>query len=98
MPSSRELSIEFSPAAVEDMREAIVWYRQQSRTAATLFYQDVERVMDLIADFPDIGRDLGYSRRMPLGRFPYSILYRITEENLLVTAVAHFRKSPLGRD
>lgn len=56
---------------------------------------EVRRLCRLIADFPLVGVELrpGVRRRI-LRRFPYSILYTLDNDVVLVIAVAHQRRRP----
>jgi len=56
---------------------------------------EVERVVSLLCDLPDIGERLDHRRRrFPLNRFPYGVIYRVEGETLRVLAIAHRRQRP----
>ena|SRR6267154_3551567 len=56
---------------------------------------EVERVVALLCDLPDIGERLDERRRrFPLQRFPYGIIYRVAGETLRILAIAHRRQRP----
>ncbi|MCB1587712.1 MAG: type II toxin-antitoxin system RelE/ParE family toxin, partial [Xanthomonadales bacterium] len=47
------------------------------------------------ASHPEIGsRWVARSRRLPLRQFPYSVVYRIDPEFVLILAIAHHRRDP----
>ena len=56
---------------------------------------EVERVVALLCDLPEIGERLDdRRRRFPLQRFPYGVIYRIAGETLRILAIAHRRQRP----
>ena len=56
---------------------------------------EVERVVALLCDLPEIGEPLDHRRRrFPLQRFPYAIIYRAAGDTLRILAVAHRRQQP----
>ena len=56
---------------------------------------EVERVVALLCEFPDLGERLDDKRRrFPLRRFPFGIIFRVDGETLRILAVAHRRQRP----
>jgi plasmid stabilization system protein ParE len=66
--------------AEDDLLEAARFYRDEGgANLANRFLDEFERVMNLLTEFPNIGRPAGASRRVyPLRNFPYSVIYRET--------------------
>jgi plasmid stabilization system protein ParE len=61
------------------------------------FYGAVVRTIDLIRAHPEIGtprRGRFPSRQLRVTRFPYSIVYRIRDDDIYVVAVAHTSRRP----
>ena len=59
------------------------------------FIAAFERSAQLLLDQPHLGAPWrGAIRRLPLRRFPYSIIYVSTAEEVRVLAVAHQRRKP----
>jgi len=57
--------------------------------------KEVERVVSLLCDLPDIGERLDHRRRrFPLQRFPFAVIYRAAGDTLRVLAIAHRRQRP----
>ncbi len=50
------------------------------------------RVQDNPDHFPVIRMSI---RRAMLRRFPYNVLFRAADENVLVVAIMHFRRNPM---
>ena len=92
MPRSE---IPFYLGATQDYEEAYVWYFGRSIDLAAEFEREIDRGLRLIADNPlrwpkfDAER-----RRLVLRKFPYSIVYEIIKEKIVVLAIAHGRRRP----
>jgi plasmid stabilization system protein ParE len=87
--------LRFHPEAEDDVTEALQWYEQRSAIARRAFANEIDRAFQHITDAP-----LRYPQgrrgehRFVLDRFPYTILYRVREDHLFVTAVAHQSRRP----
>ncbi len=83
--------IEFHYLAVDELRQALAWYRAKSVRAAERFVERVhEAVLRVLADpesYPVIRRGFHYLR---IPKFPFVLVYRIRAQNdVFVIAVAH---------
>jgi toxin ParE1/3/4 len=59
------------------------------------FVAEFERTVNFVLDNPMLGAVFrGTRRRYILRRFPYSIIYQITADELRILAVAHHRRRP----
>jgi toxin ParE1/3/4 len=89
------ISIHFLPAAREEFLAAADFYRSQSVGLGREFIAEVERNVMLLAAHPEIGASWRYqTRRLPVQRFPYSIIYQLHADQLLIAAVAHQSRRP----
>jgi len=80
--------------AEDDLLEAARFYRDEGGVnLANRFLDEFERAVNLLTEFPNIGRPAGASRRVhPLQNFPYSVIYRETAGTIRVLVVrAHLR-------
>ena len=88
-------SVRFHPAAVEDAEKAAAWYAERSIRAAIRFLDELDRMVDLIADsptrFPALDATL---RRALFRRFPFYIVFRIDGGNIIILAIAHGKRRP----
>ena len=85
--------IRFHPDAVAELTEARHWYRDRSDVAAQALVLEQARLFDDISRAPETWPKVhGELRRYVLRRFPYSILYRMEQSAVVVTAVAHQRR------
>ena len=87
--------LSFLPGANLDYRAAYAWYRERGEHLADSFEAAVDRALELITETP--GRFAKYDDRHRcylLRRFPYLIVYRVEDNQVLVVAVAHGRRQP----
>lgn len=85
--------LEFHPEAEAEYQAAINWYRSRSLQAAARFVAEVERVSEKIGEQPELyAKDEDGNHSVLLRRFPYSVIYRVFAERILVIAVAHAQR------
>lgn len=88
-------ALEILPAALDEAEAAAAWYAERSPRAAAAFVAEVDRALALVAEAPERwSAHLLGTRRIPLRRFPYLIVYRVETSRILVVAVAHGRRRP----
>jgi len=81
--------------AEEEMTEAAKFYEEQAHGLGAEFLDDVQNAIDRLRANPMLGQIvLGELRRSLLSRFPYSLIYSIEPDNILIVAVAHQRRRP----
>ena len=89
------ITIEFHPEAEQELAEAKSWYRQRSKLAARAFAteigESVRHITSALTRWPEVRPG---ERRYVLSNFPFSILYRIKNNLVFITAVAHQKRRP----
>ena len=81
--------------ADEEMTEAAIFYEGRAKGLGTEFLDDLQRAVDKILNNPESGQlILENFRRSILSRFPFSLIYTIEPESILIIAVAHQRRRP----
>ena len=86
---------EFHPQALEEYREATLYYAERDPPLATRFVEAVEDAIRRILESPERWRVLDEDVRRCLTHvFPYGILYVIEPEFILVVAVMHCSRKP----
>ena len=89
-------TILFQRLALQEYRTAYHWYQQRSQQAAQDFRDEVDQVLQRIADNPLQGT--AYRRLfrwVRTRRFPYILYYRLVVPDIvLIMAVAHVRRRP----
>jgi plasmid stabilization system protein ParE len=83
------------PAEVE-MFDAATFYEQQVARLGESFLSIMETAIADLCSQPEAWPEIGDGvRKRPLRRFPYSILYRIDKDEIVIVAVMHQRRHPL---
>ena len=85
----------FLTPAEDEMTEAASFYETASSQLGSDFLDDVQRAVHRLREFPQAGEAIDLSlRRTLLRRFPFSLIYAIEENVVVVVAVAHHGRRP----
>jgi toxin ParE1/3/4 len=88
-----KLPIDIHSEAHLEEEAAFQWYRIRSPCAAEAFLQAIERARLDIQESPESWAEyLHGTRRYLLQRFPYVVVYRVSEVRIEVIAIAHGRR------
>ena len=89
------MNVRFLTLAQQEIDEAVAWFNEQVDGRGLVFLDELDRVVRLVKSYPfastKIERDI---RRCLFARFPYSLIYGVEEQTIVVIAVAHSRRSP----
>lgn len=88
------MNLRFLVPAEEEMLEAAQRYEEQATGLGERFLDEVEVCVELLLDQPSIGRRVGKFRRFPLRKFPFTLIYALEDDDLVVVAVSHQRRRP----
>ncbi len=89
------MNYEFHPEADLEFVEAAARYEAEVPGLGLQFAAEVERVIELIVERPDLGAAVhGEIRHFVLRRFPFSVVYFVHDESVYVLAVAHGSRAP----
>lgn len=84
-----------SDAEYELIEGALYYSREANAELGQAFISEFERSTELLLTQPRLGAVWrGVTRRLPLRRFPYSIMYELRGDEIRVLAVAHQRRRP----
>lgn len=85
-----------APEAAAELADAAEFCRQQfGMAAAQNFLAAFEAKIRLIEAFPGVGTPTSRDRRLyPIGRYPFSMLYRVDGTLVRVSAIAHHGRGP----
>jgi toxin ParE1/3/4 len=87
--------VQFHPAAREEFREAVRWYRARSDIASAEFRMAVTNAVREIAKKPHRWpKYLHGTRRFILGRFPLSVVYLDDSDSVIIVAIVHSKRRP----
>jgi plasmid stabilization system protein ParE len=88
-------NVTFLPGAAADYQDAYAWYFARNVRAAVNFQTAVDEATRQIAADPErwpLFDDV--HRSAPLRRYPYSLVYRVVNGDVVIVAVAHARRRP----
>jgi plasmid stabilization system protein ParE len=89
------ISVDFDPDARAEFLEAVNYYEDCQAGLGRRFRIAVEAAVQSVAETPFRYRVLHAPfRRYLLTNFPYSIIYCIEPENILIIAIAHTKRKP----
>ena len=85
----------FHPVAEEELLAAEEWYAERSLTAARAFAQEAATVIEHVHVAAERWPVYIHgTRRIVFPRFPFTVVYRVTSEQLQIIAVAHQKRRP----
>ena len=89
------MTFEFHPEARIEFIDAVAYYENSSEGIGLRFsrevYATVNRVIANPTSWPGITEN---TRRCLARRFPYSVVYEVREQDVLIIAVAHHSRKP----
>ena len=90
------MRIRFTPEARSEIEEAARWYRERAGSRVrNLLRGELTQARKLLLEQPEMGTPgVADTRKITLHRFPYSIVYRITGDELRVLAFMHHKRRP----
>ena len=89
------LKVRFLPEAREEFDRATDWYTDRSKVLARDFVARVREVIKSITANPRIHATIhGDVRKAVVARFPYIVLYREENGELIVVSVFHTSRNP----
>lgn len=89
------MNCEFHPEAEQELYEAASRYEAEVPTLGFRFADEVERVVRLVLEHPELGSRLDDElRHFVLRRYPFSVVYAVVSDVVYVVAVAHGSREP----
>jgi len=90
------VKVTIDPEAELELTDAALYYaRESGADLGRAFIAEFERSVEILRANPTLGAPWrGAIRRLPLRRFPYSIVYRLRQSELEVFAIAHQSRKP----
>ena len=84
------------PEAENDLRNAAEFYRKHADAALSqALLAEFEHAMRLLLEHPRLGAQWRNNmRRYVMRRFPYSVIYSISGDEMRILAVAHHSRRP----
>lgn len=89
------IKIRFLTIAEMEVDEAVSWYQEQSEDESLTFLDEIDHAIRIVKAFPLIAAQIEPDiHSFSLRRFPYSLIYGVDDEELVVIAIAHHRREP----
>jgi plasmid stabilization system protein ParE len=83
------------PAAEDEIDQAFAWYAERSEIAARAFIHELIGTVRLAVRSPEAWPvSVAETRRIVFPRFPFDLVFRVTDEVIEIVAVAHHRRRP----
>lgn len=94
------MRLSYSKLALADLDQLLQYTDQHWPLNKAKIAAQLRETEQLIRTFPAAGqmtrfRDL---RKRPVGRFPYTIFYRVTESDIVIVRIRHQARKPLLSD
>lgn len=90
----KRVNLLIEESASTEIHNAYNWYENQSAGLGKKFITALDRAFKTIQKTPNGYEQIDRHRQYPLKKFPFVILYEITEETLYVDAVFHTSRNP----
>ena len=89
------MNYSFHPDAEKVLNEAIAYYNDCQNGLGLEFAKEVYLAIQNILSFPHAWAALSANtRRCLTNRFPYGVIYQITDEEVFIIAVMHLNRKP----
>lgn len=87
--------LRFHSEALEELTAEAVYYESKSRGLGARFASEVEASTRIATEFPEMGAPFKHgTRRVFPKKFPFSVVYRIQANEIVVLAVASDARKP----
>lgn len=87
--------VRFRPEAEQEFKEARLWYRRQQLGLDSEFTRCVDEAVERIVRQPQMYPiALGSSRKTMVRRFPFQVIYEVSEHHIMILAVFHTKRDP----
>ena len=89
------MNVRFLTLAQQEVDDAVVWFEERGEGKGIDFLDQLDRVVRLVKAFPLASPQIEPEiRRCLFVRFPYSLVYGLDRDTIVVIAVAHTRRVP----
>lgn len=92
--------IRVEDAAQSELRAVVAWYEEKQPGLGGEIFAEIEHSLELIERHPGLGASVPRvpaergTRRLPLRRFPYTVVYRELATEIQIVAFAHDSRKP----
>ncbi len=85
----------FHPDTVLEIKSSYEWYQNQAEGLGEDFIEELESAYEAIAELPRTWPKFTKScRRFLLSKFPFSVIYQVSNNSIFVLAIMHNSRKP----
>jgi plasmid stabilization system protein ParE len=89
------LHVRFLTLAETEVDDAVFWYQKRSADQSLKFLAELDRALNVVLTYPFIAAEIEPNiHRFLLRGFPYSLIYGVDDDLIIVIAVAHQSREP----
>ncbi|BDA70851.1 plasmid stabilization system [Calothrix sp. PCC 7716] len=89
------MKVIFLEPAQNELDDSVIFYNQQLEGLGDKFLTEVFKAIDLIQKYPNAWQQLSVRiRRCLVKGFPYGVVYVISDNNLIIIAIANLHRKP----
>ena len=89
------MKVRFLTLAQQEVDEAVAWFGERADGKGVDCLDELDRIVRLVKTYPFAAPQIDLEiRRRLFARFPYSLIYGIDHNTIVVIAVAHSRRAP----
>ena len=89
------MNVRFLTIAQQEVDDAFVWFEERAEGKGVNFLDELDRVVRLVKAYPFASPQIEPEiRRCLFAPFPYSLVYGIDHDAIVVIAVAHTHRAP----
>ncbi len=89
------MNIRFLSLADQEVDDAVAWHNEHAEGLGRDFLDELDRLIRLIKIYPLLATQIEPEiRRFLFTRFPYSLIYGIDQETIVVIALSHQHRAP----
>ncbi len=89
------LDIFIFPEAEEEITASFEWYEEQANGLGLDFISELDRAINSIQSLPGVWpKYQAHYQRFLLSRFPFSIVFEVEEQQIVIYAVMHNSRKP----
>lgn len=89
------MTLKFHSEARKEFFQAADYYEEQVVGLGDTFISEVEKVLDVIEQFPFSGTKItSTERRFLVSRFPFGVIYSVEDDLIKIFAVMDLRQKP----
>jgi plasmid stabilization system protein ParE len=90
------MRVRYTPRALSDLRRITEYIADFNPAGARNVKHAMDRTIELIAQFPQVGRRVGEqnTRVLPVGRYPYLIYWTVEADEARIVHIRHAARRP----